>query len=165
MYDAMKSAASRAEILKETYRLIPHPEGGSFSEVYTAPTDVQGRPAAGSIYFLLDKGEISHFHVIDCDELWYYHEGCGMRLTLLNGGGKTECLLGRDMEKGMRAMAVIPAGTVFAAENFAPDGYTFVSCVTAPQFTYEGFRLVLQDELRQQYPDIYDDIRHLALEG
>ena len=67
------------EKLKEIYGLTSHEEGGSFSEIYTAPFEADGRPMAGSIYFLLDRGEISHFHEIDCDELWFYHAGCGMR--------------------------------------------------------------------------------------
>ena len=68
----------RTDILKQTYALEKHPEGGWFSEVYTSRDASDGRPIAGSIYFLLDKGEVSHFHRIDCDELWYFHEGCGL---------------------------------------------------------------------------------------
>ena len=62
----------RTDILKKAYHLEKHVEGGSFAEVYTAPFEKDGRALAGSIYFLLDSGEISHFHVIDCDEIWYY---------------------------------------------------------------------------------------------
>ncbi|WP_081677499.1 cupin domain-containing protein [Butyrivibrio sp. WCD3002] len=36
----------------------------------------EDRPLAGSIYFLLTEDEISHFHQIDCEEIWYHHEGC-----------------------------------------------------------------------------------------
>ena len=63
----------RADELKEIFHLEKHVEGGFFSEVYTAPFEKDGRPISGSIYFLLDRGEISRFHVIDCDEIWYYH--------------------------------------------------------------------------------------------
>ena len=153
---------SDSEKLKEIYRLTPHEEGGSFSEVYTAPFEKDGRPMAGSIYFLLDRGEISHFHEIDCDELWFYHAGCGMRIILLAGGFRRELLLGPDAEKGQRAMAVIPAGTVFAAENLEADGFTFISCITTPQFSYQGFRLVSREELRERFPGISDDVDYLA---
>ena len=151
-----------AEKLKEIYRLTPHEEGGSFLKVYTAPFEADGRPMAGSIYFLLDRREISHFHEIDCDELWFYHAGCGMRLTLLGGGTGRELLLGPDMEKGQRAMAVIPAGTVFAAENLETDGFTFISCVTTPQFSYQGFRLVSREEVLERFPGNADDVAYLA---
>ena len=83
---------SRSDILKQQYNLQQHPEGGWFAEVYTAPFEIEGRPLAGSIYFLLDKDEISHFHQIDCDEIWYYHEGCGMKVTILGPNGKEEIL-------------------------------------------------------------------------
>lgn len=133
---------SRTDLLKKRYKLEAHPEGGWFSEEYTAPFEKDGRPMAGSIYYLLDAGEISQFHQIDCDELWYYHEGCGLIITSLQDGVTTEYLLGPDVEHGQRAMAVIPKGAIFSAKNLTSDGFTFVSCVTTPKFTYEGFRLV-----------------------
>ena len=48
-------------------------------------------------------------------------------------------------------MRLIPAGTVFAAENLDPRGYTLISCVTAPQFTYEGFELFRKEQLLEYY--------------
>ena len=142
----------RAEILKKTYHLERHPEGGWFSEVYTARAMADGRPAAGSIYFLLDAGEISHFHQIDCEEIWYFHEGCGMKITVLTEDVPEEYRLG--MKDGERAMVVIPEGAAFAAENLQEDGYTFVSCMTAPKFRYEGFRLLGKEEIREKYPEL-----------
>ena len=137
---------TRAEYLIKTYNLQPHEEGGHFAEVYTAPFEKEGRSLAGSIYFLLDKGEVSRFHQIDCDEVWYFHEGCGLKITVLADGSKEELRLGSDPERGERAMVVVPAGSVFAAENLDQQGYTFVSCMTTPKFSYDGFRLVNVDE-------------------
>ena len=152
----------RTDILKETYKLKAHVEGGFFSEVYTAPFEKDERSICGSIYFLLDSGEISRFHVIDCDEIWYYHEGCGMKITVLANGKKEEHLLGNDVQRGERPMAVIPKGCIFGAENLEPDGYTFVSCVTTPGFEYAGFRLVGREELRRLCPDCFDQTVYLA---
>ncbi|MBE5909511.1 MAG: cupin domain-containing protein [Lachnospiraceae bacterium] len=153
---------NRAEVLKEEYQLQQHPEGGWFAEVYTAPFEKEGRPLAGSIYFLLDAGEISHFHQIDCDEIWYFHEGCGMTITMLTPDGKEDVFLGNDVNAGEHAMVVIPKGAIFAAENLVRDGFTFVSCVTTPNFTYEGFRLVNKDEIRADYPEYADEVEYLA---
>ena len=139
---------TRTDQLKEVYRLEAHPEGGWFAEVYTAPFEKEGRALAGSIYFLLDAGEQSRFHQIDCEELWFFHEGCGVKITLLQEGRREELLLGPDCENGRRAMVRIPKDAVFSAENLDPEGYTFVSCVTVPKFRYEGFRLVPDSELR-----------------
>lgn len=38
---------------------------------------------------------------------------------------------------------------VIYGSPLCPDGYTFVSCVTAPKFRCEGFRLVPADEIRE----------------
>ena len=152
----------RTDILKEIYQLKPHIEGGYFSEVYKAPFETAGRPLAGSIYFLLDRGEVSRFHVIDCDEIWYYHEGCGMKIILLTESGKEESLLGTNVREGERAMVVIPKGCAFAAENLDPDGFTFVSCVTTPDFQYAGFRLLTGEEIWQKYPCIFEEVKHLV---
>ena len=139
--------SARIEALKAAYHLQQHPEGGWFSEVYTAPFAKDGRALMGSIYFLLAGGDISHFHQIDCDELWYHHEGCALRVTVLQDGAVHTLLLGSDLTAGQRAMAVIPAGAIFAAENLEPEGYSFLSCATTPAFTYEGFRLVPRAEI------------------
>ena len=153
---------SRAERLKEIYRLQEHPEGGWFTEQYTSSFEKEGRSLAGSIYFLLDAGEISHFHQIDCDEIWYFHEGCGLAVTVLDEHGAERLLLGNDFEKGQRPMAEIPSGAIFAAECLEREGYCFVSCATAPKFDYRGFRLVGRGEIRARCPELGEEALRLA---
>ena len=150
-----------AEHLIEAYRLTAHAEGGHFSEVYTAPFKQDGRALAGSIYFLLGPGEVSRLHEIDCDEIWYYHEGCGMKITALADGTKKEYLLGGDPGRGESAMVVIPAGCIFGAENLDSSGYTFVSCATVPKFSYGAFRLADDREIREKFGDLYEEVKHL----
>ena len=36
-----------------------------------------------SIYFLLNTGDISHFHRIDADEVWYYHAGESLTIHMI----------------------------------------------------------------------------------
>ena len=79
-----------------------------------------------------------------------YHEGCGVRITVLHEGLREELLLGQDCARGQRAMARIPNDAIFSAENLAADGYTFVSCVTAPEFRCEDLRLVPDREIRER---------------
>ena len=138
----------REDILKAEYRLEKHDEGGFFSEVYTSEAGMNGRALAGSIYYLLGAGESSRFHQIDCDEIWFYHEGCGMMITVLNpDGGKEQYLLGKNTEKGERAMVTVKKGSIFAARNLDENGYTFVSCMTVPKFSLDGSRIFSEDEL------------------
>ncbi len=152
----------RSDILKETYRMERHVEGGFFSEVYTAPFAHGHRPLAGSIFYLLDAGEVSRFHQIDCDEIWYFHEGCGMKITVLSGGEKRVYLLGGNVGEGERASVVIPKGCMFAAENLKRDGFSFVSCITVPKFAHSGYRLIGAAELKEKYPTYYDELAYLA---
>lgn len=142
---------NRMEELKEQFHLEKHPEGGWFAEVFETRFRKDGRALAGSIYFLLDGKELSHFHVIDCDEIWYYHEGCGMNIICIDPDGTlhTEKL---GMNTGEQPMVVIKAGTYFAAENNDENGYTFVSCATTPQFTYDGFHLCSVEEMMKLFP-------------
>ncbi len=158
----MEENTGRAEVLRIAYRMEKHVEGGSFSEMYTAPSGQDGRPLAGSIYYLLGTGEVSRFHRIDCDEIWYYHEGCGMKLTVLDGDGKRVFRLGRNVSEGERAAVMIPAGCIFAAENLQADGFTFVSCVTVPKFEESGYRLIGRNEILEKYPQYFGEIGYLA---
>ena len=156
---------NRTEELTKAYHLCPHPEGGSFAEAWSSGEKQKDRPLAGSIYFLLNGAEISHLHVIDCDEVWYYHEGCGLELTLITPDGECSCVrLEPGLEAGGRVMAAIPAGVMFAARNLNPKGYTFVSCVTAPHFTYEGFRLIGEQELRRICPESAEELSDLVIQ-
>lgn len=166
MNTSQNTQGTRAEELIRHYRLARHPEGGWFSEAYSSSLSLQenGRSIAGSIYFLLQSDDISHFHQIDCDEPWYYHEGCGVRITVLTESGSLrEELLGPDLTQGQRMMISIPKGSIFAAENLDPKGYTFMSCMTAPKFRYEGFRLVNAEELAALLPERAGALRRLCL--
>ena len=155
---------NRISDLKEYYKLQPHPEGGYFCECYTSKAPDSGRPYAGSIYFLLEKDDVSHFHQIDCEEIWYYHEGCGMKITVITEQGVSEYVLGKDIEKAQNVMVVIPKGAIFAAVNLDSNDFTFVSCVTSPQFTYDGFRLVGKSEIKEICNEVSDDVLILAFE-
>jgi|GEM_PF-682123 len=164
--DSSISSVRVREIVK-TLNLAAHPEGGWFAEVYTAPEIYQSmvgvRPLAGSIYFLLNEKEVSRFHQLDCEEVWYYHEGCGIRLYFLEEDGAVkQVLLGQDLAKGQRPMVIIPAGKIFAAENIDSGRYTLISCMTTPKFKYQGWRLVGQAELLKRSPQQQALIKRLT---
>ena len=164
LFASTVQAQVNVDELKETYSLERHSEGGFFAEMYTSPFVRDGRPTAGSIYFLLEGDDVSHFHQIDCDEIWYYHAGCGMKIISLRDGFVEEILLGVDPKLNQRPMVVVPAGTVFAAENLDKTSWTFISCATTPRFKYEGFRLVPRRELKKSYPALPAEILRLAYE-
>ncbi|MEQ4303194.1 cupin domain-containing protein [Plantactinospora sp. B6F1] len=131
--------------------MAPHPEGGWFRETWrsTHAFDPEGyggpRAAATAIYFLLQPGERSRWHVVRSDELWLWHSGGPLRLRL--GGAArvpaekpTDVRLGPDVAAGERPQAVVPGGVWQSAEP-AGDQPVLLSCVVAPGFDFADFHL------------------------
>jgi predicted cupin superfamily sugar epimerase len=79
---------ARAEQLKQTLQLEPHPEGGYYRRVYTSTSvllhNELSRPAITAIHYLLTAGEISRWHRIDADEIWQHAEGDPIELLLFD---------------------------------------------------------------------------------
>lgn len=94
--------------------LISHPEGGYFKE--TMRGDGKGRASFSSIYFLLTQRDISHFHRIDADEVWYYHAGQTLKIHMITPKGEYHTVkLGRDIDCGECLQYCVPKGTIFAS--------------------------------------------------
>jgi uncharacterized protein len=121
--------------------LRPHPEGGHFVETYRhAPAD-GGRGLATAIYYLLRAGEESRWHrVTDAVEIWAYHAGAPLALTLsADGRHIAPYRLGLELAAGERPQAVVPAGCWQTARSLGD--WTLVSCVVAPAFEFGGFEM------------------------
>ena len=64
----MAALLSAAEIIARL-ELKPHPEGGHYRETFRdSRVDADGRALSTAIYFLLARGERSHWHRIDAVE-------------------------------------------------------------------------------------------------
>lgn len=129
-----------AERIIVALNLTPHPEGGWYRETWAGP-EVAGRAVGTAIYFLLKKGERSHWHRVDAGEVWLWHAGHPLDLLIAEteAGPVTVQSLGGDVLAGQRPQAVVPAGWWQAAE--AREGWALVSCCVAPGFRFEGFEL------------------------
>jgi predicted cupin superfamily sugar epimerase len=122
--------------------LQPHPEGGHFREMYRAPSVDAASPrgASTAIFFLLKAGERSHWHRVDADELWHYHAGAPLELSLSNDGRRVRHVrVGIDFDAGELPQAVVPRGVWQAARSLGH--WTLVGCTVAPAFQFEGFEL------------------------
>jgi predicted cupin superfamily sugar epimerase len=73
---------AEAEAIIARLGMIEHPEGGWYAETWRGGEELAGRPAASAIYFLLEKGQRSHWHRIDGAEVWLWHAGHTLALGL-----------------------------------------------------------------------------------
>ena len=120
--------------------LKPHPEGGHFRETFRDAHMLEdGRAASTAIYFLLARGERSHWHRIDAAEVWHFHAGAPLALSISDGARTTTLQLGSDLAAGARPQAVVPAGQWQAAESLGD--WTLVGCTVAPGFAFDHFEL------------------------
>ncbi|WP_195820403.1 cupin domain-containing protein [Roseobacter sp. MH60115] len=118
--------------------LAPHPEGGHFRQTWVAEND--GRPSGTCIYFLLAAGEASHWHRVDATEIWLYHAGAPLVLSLseTDSGPAQDHLLTPDLTKGAPQI-IVPENHWQAAHS--TGDFTLVSCTVSPGFQFEGFTL------------------------
>jgi uncharacterized protein len=119
--------------------LKPHPEGGYYRETFRDTRKVNGRPASTSIYFLLQRGERSHWHRVDAVETWHYYSGAPLKLSVVNGATEEIIRLGPDIVAGETPQATVPSHAWQAAESFGD--WTLVGCTVAPGFEFSGFAL------------------------
>src|SRR5215218_5320048 len=86
--------------------LKPHPEGGHFRQTFRDARTVAGRAASTAIYFLLARGERSHWHRVDAVEVWHYHAGSPLALQIADTSGIRTLRLGADLAAGERPQGV-----------------------------------------------------------
>ncbi len=120
--------------------LKPHPEGGHFRETFRDRRfDTDGRARSTAIYFLLARGERSHWHRIDAVECWHYYAGDTLTLHINEDGVTRSVRLGPDLAAGEVPQAVVPAQAWQAAESTGE--WTLVGCTVAPGFDFAKFEL------------------------
>jgi uncharacterized protein len=133
-------ALPNADEMIRALDLAPHPEGGHFREIFRDQPESGGRGALTSIYFLLAAGERSHWHAVDAVEVWHYHAGSPLDLSVSPDGTRIETIrLGTDIVGGQRPQGIVPPGAWQAAQSLGD--WTLVGCTVAPAFEFAGFRL------------------------
>ena len=135
----MAGRPSAADIIARL-DLKPHPEGGHYRESFRdAGLDEGGRVRSTAIYFLLCRGERSHWHRIDAVETWHYYAGDALILQIADGRSTRSIRLGADLAAGEVPQATVPAHAWQAAES--TGDWTLVGCTVAPGFDFAKFEL------------------------
>ncbi len=133
------SELSAADVIR-LLDLKPHPEGGHYRETFRDARGDGGRAASTAIYFLLAEGEVSRWHRVDAAEVWHWHAGAPLALSMAPpDGAAVEIRLGADLPAGERPQGVVPPGHWQSAQSLG--AWTLVGCTVAPGFLFEHFEL------------------------
>lgn len=88
---------SEIEAIVKDLNLVPHPEGGYYSEIFRSSLILNGLPhgaprnASTAIYFLLPAETFSAFHrVKNSDEVWHHYSGDPVELHTIDIEGVRE---------------------------------------------------------------------------
>lgn len=121
-----------------------HPEGGWYTETFRDPAG-GARGHSTAIYYLLEGGDHSHWHrVRDAAEIWHWHAGGPLALTLSEDGVNAGShRLGMNLRAGERPQVVVPAGWWQTAASLG--AWTLVGCTVAPGFDFSAFEMAPPD--------------------
>jgi predicted cupin superfamily sugar epimerase len=124
--------------------LQPHPEGGHYRETFRDAPEDGSRGAVTSILFLLRAEESSHWHRVDAVEIWHWHAGGPLVLSVSPDGHDASAYrLGPDLAQHETLQGIVPAGYWQAAA--ALGRWALVGCTVAPSFQFSGFELAPPD--------------------
>ncbi|MEM8745080.1 MAG: cupin domain-containing protein [Actinomycetota bacterium] len=125
----------------ERLGMSPHPEGGHYVETWRGAPGADGRAIGTAIHFLLQRGERSHWHRVDADEMWIHNAGSGIELSLApsDAGPVDVHRLSGELDADGAAQVLVPAGSWQAARPVGEWG--LVTCVVVPGFDFDGFEL------------------------
>lgn len=144
-----------AEELIELLGLAPHVEGGWYAGVWASDAEIAQsalpagytgpRRSASLIYFMLKAGEVSRWHWLRSAEIWAWHAGGSLEMTLGGSGEKPveerrqRC--GPRLAEGERFTMVAPADS-WQTTRVVDGDFVLVSCVVSPQFHPDDFVLI-----------------------
>jgi uncharacterized protein len=149
-----------------------HPEGGYFVETFRSSMQVSTsrgeRSASTAILFLLGRGDRSHLHRIQSEEMWHFYGGEPLAVVELCKDSPEHfklTVLGSDMLNGQKLQHVVPANTWFGSFPYREEchEYSLVGCTVAPGFEFADFELISETHnLSQQFPNAVDVIQKLT---
>ena len=122
------------ELIKEL-KMIPHPEGGYFSESFRDKDN-----NVSLIYYLLKKGQHSHWHRLKKNEILHFYKGDPLLVNISKDGKTTYTqILGYNTENKESMHIVIEANSWFSMTS--KGEYSLIGCTVAPGFNYSDFEL------------------------
>ena len=125
--------------LIEILKMIPHPEGGYFSESFR---DSENNISV--IYYLLKKNQRSHWHRLTKNEILHFYDGWPLNIYISEDGQKTfKKKLGKNIYHDEFLHLVINSQSWFSMTS--TGNYSLIGCTVAPGFNYKDFELAPKD--------------------
>lgn len=162
------------KIIKK-FNLQKHPEGGYYSEIFRSEESISNnclpdrydsnRFFYTSIYFLLAKNDISHFHILQSDEIWYYHLGSSIELHIIDEKGNYSRQILGVTKKSHVPSLLVKKNSWFAANLIDNNSFGLVSCVVIPGFEFTDFKLGNREFLLNQFPQHKKIIKRFTKNG
>ena len=119
--------------LIEYHKMIPHPEGGHYIEVFK-------NKDVSHIYFLLEGHEHSHWHRITKNETVHFYSGDPLEIYTSKDGEEFET---NQIGSNNNFIYSIEKNTWFAMK---PKGkFSLIGCTVAPAFEFEDLELAPKD--------------------
>ena len=119
--------------LIEYHKMIPHPEGGQYVEVFK-------NKDVSHIYFLLECHEYSHWHRITKNETVHFYSGDPLEIYTSKNGEEFET---NQIGSNNNFIYSIEKNTWFAMK---PSGlFSLIGCTVAPAFEFEDLELAPKD--------------------
>ena len=132
-----------AEDVIAALRMQRHPEGGWYVQSFKDEDRVDDRAWSTAIYYLLQAGDVSHWHRVDAVEVWHWYAGAALKLSISDGQTVDLHMLGNDLIVGQRPQVMVPRRAWQSAVS--TGAWTLVGCTVAPGFRFSGFELAAPD--------------------
>lgn len=147
--DQYNNMETEIQSIVDQLNLKPHPEGGFYAETYRSEETIpnKDRQLMTAIYFLLTSDNVSRFHRIKSDELWFFHAGSPLIVHTLDENGHTEHKVGINASNGESPQLLVKKNTIFGSSVMEEKGYSLVSCVVSPGFDFKDFELFTKEDL------------------
>ena len=115
--------------LIEYHKMIPHPEGGHYVEVFK-------NKDVSHIYFLLEEHEYSHWHRITKNETIHFYSGNPLIIFTSKDGEKFQK---NEIGADNKFIFNIEKNTWFAMKS--SGSYSLIGCTVAPAFEFKDLEL------------------------
>ncbi len=143
-YLAMNNSEEPVHLIQRL-QLQPHPEGGWFREVFRSKVRVEvdagERSGLTTIYYLLERNQLSRWHVVKSAEVWHFYAGAPLELLTYDPAsrGCTRTVLS-SLGEGYQPLGIVEAGIWQAARS--TGSHSLIGCSVGPGFEFADFQFV-----------------------